>query len=120
MSPPFVSVVVAVAASPGVTTGGAVSVREWPTTIGVVPLTPSTVTLIVATPSPTALTRPAALTVATFVSLLLYPTVLPDRSAKDWSLFAASTTLSAATCCWPVSSWIQRFLPVRSTVSPAL
>ena len=48
---------------------GREAIVHW-TTIGAVPVTPLTVTLIVATPRPTAVSRPAWLTWATAVLLL--------------------------------------------------
>ena len=59
------SAVVTVAVEPGWPTAGALSVNGCWTTTGVVPVTPLTVTLIVATPCPTAVTWPVRLTVAT-------------------------------------------------------
>jgi hypothetical protein len=62
--------VVTVAVVPGVTMAGAVSASGCCTTTGVVPVTPLTVTLIVATPWPTAVSMPVLLTAATFGLLL--------------------------------------------------
>ena len=68
--PPLVNDAETVDGVPAGTTGGAALVNVPPTTIGAVPETPPTVTLMVAVPSLTARTRPAAETVATLGSLL--------------------------------------------------
>lgn len=57
-------------ASPGVPIAGALSANGCCTTMGVEPVTPPTVTLIVATPAATVATWPLLLTVATFGLLL--------------------------------------------------
>src|ERR1022692_175458 len=116
--------VVAVMADPGVTTGGAVSVNGCWTVTGVEPVTPLTMTLMVATPWAIMVILPPGLIEATLGLLLWYLTVAWLRSAKDWSLLTASTTLSAVACgCSSeefVSLAIHGFLPVRFMVSPGL
>ena len=67
---PLRTVVVAVMADPGSATGGASRTSPPRTTTTADPSTPSTVTVIVATPSPTALPCPVPLTVTTLESLL--------------------------------------------------
>jgi hypothetical protein len=64
------SVALAVTVPPGATTAGISSVYGCLTTIGVVPVTPSTVTAMVAAPAATAVTLPFGLTEATFGLLL--------------------------------------------------
>src|ERR1035437_3230231 len=65
------SVVVAVRVEPATATPGALRVYGCLTTMTAEPCTPFTVTLIVATPAPTAFTRPPPLTVATEGLLVL-------------------------------------------------
>jgi hypothetical protein len=64
------SVVVAVNVEPGCGTAAALSVNGSFTRIGVAPVTPWTVTLMVAAPGATVVTVPVSLTLATFGSLL--------------------------------------------------
>ncbi len=122
---PLVRVVVTVAAWPAVTNCGPCTARESLTTMTMEPVTPPTVTLIVATPSAPAVTMPAELTVATAGLLLEYVTDAFDRFTKDWSLLTASTMSSAVievsrcSLAGSVSSLIQGFFLVRSSVSPA-
>src|SRR5258708_34500241 len=81
--PPLTNVVVAVTVPPAVISGGAARVSEGRTTIGAEPLTPLTVTGMVAVPSPTALTSPGVLTVAPVGLLLLYLAWPGSRLARD-------------------------------------
>ncbi len=123
-SPVLLKVSVAVIVVSGFTTVGASRPSASCTTIGVVPVTPSTVTRIVATPGARMVTVPLPLTVATRGSLLAYVTWLRDRSAKDWSLLAASMMLSALA--WfcssdgSVSGAIHGLLPFRLRVWPVV
>src|ERR1700736_760591 len=84
--PVFVSVVVVVAEAPGVAIGAVLSVNGCRTTIGADPVTPPTVALMAATPSPIAFTNPVGLTVATEVSLLRYRTLPFVRLTNDSSV----------------------------------
>src|SRR3954451_19133772 len=62
--------VVTVIVEPGVATAGVVSLNGCCTTTGAVPVTPLTVTLMVAVPWPTAVSTPARLTLTTSGLLL--------------------------------------------------
>ncbi len=66
----LVKVVVTFETPPAEENCGALTVTLCPTTIGVEPLTPLTVTMMSAVPTPTAVTSPFELTVATLGSLL--------------------------------------------------
>ncbi len=107
----------------GGTTAGVEFVSVPCTTMTAVPVTPLTVTLIVATPSLTARTRPLEFTLATDGSLLEYVTRARERFANDSSLLTASTMLSALACgcsrAASVSGAIHGLVPVRLRVWPA-
>ena len=70
LAPGFASVVVAVNVEPGATTWGALTVSGCLTMMTAEPVTPLTVTRIVATPGATAFMIPVLLTLATLELLL--------------------------------------------------